>query len=126
MFGSVGWGEILVLLIAALVIFGPDKLPGATKQAADTLKSLRKQLTGARQQITDEFGDIAPNFDPAMLNPKEFVRKHLLEDLDEDEVPANVMDRYTPQPATAPAASSTPSAAAALVPQAVLYDEETT
>ncbi|RZL74437.1 MAG: Sec-independent protein translocase TatB, partial [Rhodococcus sp. (in: high G+C Gram-positive bacteria)] len=29
MFGNIGWGEFMVLLVAALVILGPERLPGA-------------------------------------------------------------------------------------------------
>lgn len=31
MFGSVGWGELLVLLIVGLVVLGPERLPGAIR-----------------------------------------------------------------------------------------------
>ena len=81
MFSSLGWGEILVLLVVAMLIFGPDKLPGAARQAADALKDVKKQVTGARQTVKEEFGDAIPaDFDRTMLNPKAFVRKHLWED----------------------------------------------
>ena len=126
MFSSVGWGEIAVLILAALFIFGPDRLPGAAKQAGSVLKSLRKQLTGARKQIKDEFGDVVPNFDPALLNPREFIRRNLLEDLDDDESDqeaTNVMQTATPATARTPDAGRPP---AALSNQPVLYDEETT
>ncbi len=128
MFSSVGWGEILTLLVAALFIFGPDKLPGAAKQAKDALKSVRKQLSGARQQIKDEFADVAPNFDPTMLNPREFIRRNLFEDDDDDEpVTSNVMQASTPGHARVPDAAHTPTAIQAVLPnKPVLYDEETT
>ena len=29
MFANVGWGEMLVLVIAGLVILGPERLPGS-------------------------------------------------------------------------------------------------
>lgn len=123
MFSSVGWGEILVLLLAALFIFGPDKLPGAVKQAKDALKGVRKQLTGARRQITDEFADVVPNFDPTMLNPKEFIRRNLFEDDDDDEMREPGYSRANRNPETAYRAPAAPAA----VPDAtVRYDDETT
>jgi len=33
-FDSIGWGEVLVLALAALFIFGPEKLPHIAKDAA--------------------------------------------------------------------------------------------
>lgn len=110
MFSSIGWGEIALLVVVALFIFGPDRLPGAAKQASTALRSIRETLTGARRQLKDEFGDQLPDFDPRMLNPKEFVKKHLLEDLDDEPVKpaanANAMEAHTP---AAAADTSTPT-----------------
>ena len=36
MFANVGWGEMLVLVIAGLVILGPERLPGASAALAAT------------------------------------------------------------------------------------------
>lgn len=80
MFSSLGWPEIAVLIVVALFIFGPDRLPGAAKQAGSALKSLKGQITGARKQIKEEFGDTLPDFDRDLLNPRAYVRKHLWDD----------------------------------------------
>lgn len=80
MFSSLGWPEIAVLILVALFIFGPDRLPGAAKQASGALKSLKEQITGAKKQIKDEFGDTLPDFDRDLLNPRQYVRKHLWDD----------------------------------------------
>ena len=45
MFDSIGWGEIAVLALAALFIFGPDRLPGLAKEAAQGLKRVREAIT---------------------------------------------------------------------------------
>ncbi|WP_153504327.1 sec-independent translocase [Cumulibacter manganitolerans] len=87
MFSSLGWPEIAVLIIVALFIFGPERLPGAAKQAGEALRGLKKQVSGAKKQLKDEFGDSMPDFDRDILNPKAFVRKHLWDD-DEAEAPA--------------------------------------
>lgn len=84
MFSSLGWGEILVLGVLALIIFGPERLPGFAKDAAKALKSLRHTAQGARSQLKSELGPEFENFDLDSLNPRTFVRKHLLEDLDDD------------------------------------------
>ena len=41
MFDSIGWGEIIVLALAALFIFGPERLPDLAKDAASGLKRVR-------------------------------------------------------------------------------------
>ena len=130
MFSSVGWGEILVLLVAALFIFGPDKLPGAVKQAKDALKGVRKQVTGARKQIKDEFADVVPDFDPAMLNPKEFIRRNLFEDDDDDDDADSVQQpQHQPSSRMAETAYRPPAAPTAppfVAEATVQYDDETT
>jgi len=82
-FDSIGLGEIMVLLLGALFIFGPDRLPGLARDAAGALKRLRQTVTGARGQIHDQLGpdfDHLKDVDLRSLNPKSFIRKHLLED----------------------------------------------
>lgn len=83
MFDSVGLSEIMVLLLGALFIFGPDRLPGLARDAAGALKRLRETVTGARGQIHEQLGpefDHLRDVDLRTLNPKTFIRKHLLED----------------------------------------------
>jgi sec-independent protein translocase protein TatB len=82
-FGNLGWLEIGTLLIVALLVFGPDKLPAVARDAARMLRELRKMAKGARTQLKSELGPEFADFDFDTLNPRAFVRKHLLED-DED------------------------------------------
>ncbi|MGI8723444.1 MAG: sec-independent translocase [Geodermatophilaceae bacterium] len=87
MFDSIGLGEIMVLLLGALFIFGPDRLPSLARDAAGALKRLRQTVTGARGQIHEQLGpefDHLRDVDLRSLNPKTFIRKHLME---EDEGP---------------------------------------
>jgi len=49
-------GELAVLVIAALFVFGPDRLPQVTAQAVRALRQIREMATGAREQLTDAIG----------------------------------------------------------------------
>lgn len=84
MFNSLGWGEIALLAVLALVVFGPERLPGFAKDAAKALRSLRQTAQGARNQLKSELGPEFGDIDLDSLNPRTFVRKHLFEDLDDD------------------------------------------
>ena len=44
-FIGIGYGEILVILVAALIIFGPQRLPEVAGQAARWLRDARKMMT---------------------------------------------------------------------------------
>jgi sec-independent protein translocase protein TatB len=59
-FESVGWGEILVLVVAGLFILGPERLPSAAAWVGKTMKQVREYATGARDQLRRELG---PEFD---------------------------------------------------------------
>lgn len=81
MFSSIGWGEVVVLGLAALFIFGPERLPGLAKDAAAGLGRVRSALTGAREQLHDTLGpdfDGLRDLDPRRFHPKALLREQLL------------------------------------------------
>jgi sec-independent protein translocase protein TatB len=59
-FENIGWGEILVLLVAALFILGPERLPEAAAWIGRTIRQVRDFASGARDQLSRELG---PEFD---------------------------------------------------------------
>ena len=85
MFDSIGWGEIIVLALAALFIFGPERLPSLAKDAAIGLKKVREAITGVRGQLHETLGDDFDHLrdmDLRQYNPKTFLRDQLLADDD--------------------------------------------
>ena len=109
MFDSIGWGEIVVLALAALFIFGPERLPTLAKDAAAGLKRVREAITGVREQMNDSLGDDFAelrDLDLRKYHPKTFIRTQLLGD-DDTPVSAPLVaaapaprprDRATPPP----------------------------
>jgi sec-independent protein translocase protein TatB len=106
-FDSIGWGEIMVLALAALFIFGPERLPHLAKDAAAGLKKVRTAITGVRSQMNDSLGDDFADLrdlDLRKYHPKTFLRSQLLGD--DDEPPMKVAtpmasrprDRTSPPP----------------------------
>ncbi|MFI0483786.1 sec-independent translocase [Actinomadura sp. 9N215] len=79
---DVGLGEMAVLVVLALVIFG-DKLPQVAGQAGRMLRQFRQMANSAKADLQEGLGPEFKDFDIADLNPKTFVRKHLLEDDDD-------------------------------------------
>ena len=76
-------GKLLVLALLAVVIFGPDQLPRIAGQAGRALRELRRLAEGASQDLREGLGPEFDDFDIADLNPRNFVRKHLLEGFDD-------------------------------------------
>jgi sec-independent protein translocase protein TatB len=105
-FDSVGWSEILVLVVAGLFILGPDRLPEAAAWLGRTIRQVKEYAAGARDQLRGEFG---PEFDELRkpldelrglrnLNPRSMVRRTLFED-----DPPQKPNGFAPPPAgTAP------------------------
>jgi sec-independent protein translocase protein TatB len=86
-FDSVGWGEILVIIIAGLFILGPERLPEAASWLAKSVKKVRDFATGAREQLREEMG---PEFEQLRkpledlrglrnFDPKRVVTQHLFD-----------------------------------------------
>jgi sec-independent protein translocase protein TatB len=110
--------KLLVLGIIAVVIFGPDRLPEIARDAGRMLRQLRGMAQAARTELKAELGDTVGDFDLADLNPRAFVRKHLLDGLDGD---------LTATEASKPSLTKTAAAApAAAVSQPAPYDADAT
>lgn len=54
MFGSVGGGEIILLLVLALLLFGPRKLPKIGRTIGSALSEFRKATTEFRSNLERE------------------------------------------------------------------------
>ncbi len=76
--------KLLVLAVIALVIFGPNELPKIASQAGRALRDLRKIAEGAKNDLREGLGPEFSEFDIEDLNPKRFVQKHLLDDINGD------------------------------------------
>jgi len=72
--------KIAVLVVIALVIFGPDQLPKLAQQAGRALRDLRQLADSATSDLREGLGPEFADFDVTDLHPKNFVRKHLLDD----------------------------------------------
>ena len=49
--GNLGWAEIAVIVVVALVVLGPEKLPGAARQIGNLVRQIRKISTGFQQEL---------------------------------------------------------------------------
>ena len=78
--------KLLFLGVVALIVFGPERLPAMAAQAGRALRELRKMAEGAKSELEENLGPEFGQFDLADINPKHFVRKHLLDDLTGDPV----------------------------------------
>lgn len=48
---NVGGGEVLVILLVALIVLGPDKLPGAVRKVGEVVGEIRKVSSGFQAEM---------------------------------------------------------------------------
>ncbi|GAB3284631.1 Sec-independent protein translocase protein TatB [Parasphingorhabdus pacifica] len=87
MFDSIGWLEVLVLVVAGLFILGPERLPSGAAWLGRSVRQVKEYATGARDQLQSELG---PEFNDLRkpledlrgirnFDPRQAVTKHLFD-----------------------------------------------
>lgn len=94
---DVNLGELGLLAVLALVIFGPERLPQAAAQAGRALRQLRRMATSATEDLRSGLPEEYRDFNPADLNPRAFVRRHLFEDDEPVMAGTTLTDPLTPE-----------------------------
>ena len=85
-FGISG-SEFLVIVLVAVIVVGPQRLPEYTRKLTQMVRQLRVFLDNARSQIAEEVGpemadlDLS-SLDPRQYDPRKIVRDALGEDID--------------------------------------------
>lgn len=121
MFSSIGWGEIMVLLAAGLIILGPERLPEAVSWTMKSIRQARDYATGATNQLKDELGSEFDELRKPLselnelrgMTPRAIVTKHLLDGDDSiftAGLDATTVDRSsTPAPEIKPVSAPMPT-----------------
>ncbi|MBT3151446.1 Sec-independent protein translocase subunit TatB [Streptomyces sp. CHD11] len=77
MFNDIGPLELVTLIVLAVLVFGPDKLPKVIQDVTRTIRKIRDFSDSAKQDIRQELGPEFKDFEFEDLNPKTFIRKQL-------------------------------------------------
>ncbi|MFI1417094.1 sec-independent translocase [Streptomyces sp. NPDC020731] len=77
MFNDIGPLELVTLIVLAVLVFGPDKLPKVIQDVTRTIRKIRDFSESAKQDIRQELGPEFKDFEFEDLNPKAFIRKQL-------------------------------------------------
>lgn len=102
---NIGLPEIIVILIVALLVVGPDKLPDLARSLGKTLSELKQSVEELKESFNKEEGakildDIKPELEdiaqtvqetlkdlPPNSDPKEFLKKHVTPIIEHDQQP---------------------------------------
>jgi len=77
---DIGAPEFVLLIVIAVILFGPERLPDLARKAARVVRYIRLMADNASQQLRNELGPGFDDVDVRDLNPKAFIQKHLLDD----------------------------------------------
>ncbi|MGO4858974.1 sec-independent translocase [Arthrobacter sp. 2MCAF14] len=95
--------KVALLLIIAVLVLGPTKLPEYARKLGRLIRELRRMASGAqeklRQELGPEFEDIDwRKMDPRQYDPRRIIREALLEDepLTEPVVPTQAQPPVQP------------------------------
>ncbi|RSS49256.1 Sec-independent protein translocase subunit TatB [Streptomyces sp. WAC07061] len=82
MFNDIGALELVTIVVLAILVFGPDKLPKVIQDVSGFIRKIRAFSDNAKQDIRSELGPEFKDFEFEDLNPKTFIRKQLTENED--------------------------------------------
>ncbi|WP_030291146.1 sec-independent translocase [Streptomyces katrae] len=125
MFNDIGALELVTIVVLAILVFGPDKLPKVIQDVTGVIRKIRAFSDSAKQDIRSELGPEFKDFEFEDLNPKTFIRKQLSENEDLKEIRStfdlrkelnDVTDAVNSREPAAPAAAGTSAAPAATGP----------
>lgn len=88
MFSSVGWGEVLVLVIVGIIVVGPERLPRIITDIKAMIHAARGAITSAKEELGDDFKEDFEDFrkplsqinDMRRMGARGLVSKALLDD----------------------------------------------
>lgn len=111
MLGSLGWDRLFVLLVAALVVLGPERLPGAVRWVTRSLRQVRDHVNQAAAQAKTDFGPELADIRQPLATLAE-----LRSELRDLTTAALLTDPPAPSPPAARAASTEPLGESAYPP----------
>lgn len=70
---DIGFQELLVIFVVALLVFGPEKLPEVGRTLAKWMIEIRKGIQNAKVQVESEFSELEKKADtePVGVRPAE-------------------------------------------------------
>lgn len=131
MFFGLDWEKVLLILVVAALLVGPERLPRYAEALARLTMRVREWLQGAKTRVKEEMGEDFDDvewrkLDPRQYDPRRIIRDALLEDAPVATVKAvsagaAIAATATPRPVPVPDAAAEATAASG-----VPFDSEAT
>lgn len=72
--------KLLIIGIIALVLIGPDRLPGYAAKLGQLVRSLRDMANGAKSRLREEMGPEFDDIDWRQLDPRQYDPRRIIRD----------------------------------------------
>ena len=83
MFG-ISFPELMIIAFVAVLMFGPDRMPELARSAARLVKNLRILASKTQEDLRRELGPEFADLRLSDLDPRQALRRHVLDGLDLD------------------------------------------
>jgi len=80
-----GFGEVIGLVVLALILVGPERMPRVASDLAKMIKKVRAMTYTATAEIRENLGPGFEDLTPADLNPKTFIKRQVASVLEEED-----------------------------------------
>ncbi|MBK0420945.1 twin-arginine translocase TatA/TatE family subunit [Leucobacter sp. CSA2] len=86
--------KILVILLIAMFVLGPERLPVYAKKLGELVRSIKRMADGAKDRLKEEMGPEFDEVDWKQLDPRQYDPRRIIRDaLVEDEADARLAAR---------------------------------
>jgi sec-independent protein translocase protein TatB len=104
---GINGAEFVVLLVVAVIIIGPERLPRYAEQLGGFVRSARGYVRDAKARVDAEIGEEIGDVDWSKLDPRQYDPRRIVREALLDDEPAPT--RVQPPPAPAPTAPVGPA-----------------
>lgn len=120
---GINGGELVVIIVLALVLIGPERLPHYASQLASLVRRGRSVLQDAKTRVDDELGDDFRDVDWSKLDPRQYDPRRIVKEALLDDEPAA---RRSPSPGAAAVGGTAAVPAVRLDGAPAPFDDEAT
>lgn len=87
--GGLTFDKLAIVLVIALIILGPERLPYYAQKLGELVKSVKRMTDGAKERVKDEMGEDFDDVDWKQLDPRQYDPRRIIRDalLEEERSP---------------------------------------
>ncbi len=111
MFFGIDMEKIVIILVVAALLLGPEKLPHYAEMLAKLTVRVRDWLTDARSRVKDEMGEDFEEIDWRKLDPRQYDPRRIIREALIDDAPLSTRPAAPPADPSAIASAGAAGAA---------------